>query len=231
MRLFWIIMAVIGGGLILLILNDTSGEPLGLSSSVAGQSLYLGIWAAVIAAGILGSGRRLGDVARQLGLWMLVILVLVAGYQYRYELQDFANRVTVGLIPGSPISVADGGNTVMLEKLANGHFGARGSVNGRTVNFIVDTGASSTVLTAADARAAGFDMSTLSFRSPVQTANGTAYAAIVVADTLSIGSIVRNRVPIFVIEQNLLEESLLGMNFLGTLSGFDVRGDRMILRD
>ena len=28
-----------------------------------------------------------------------------------------------------------------------------------------------------------------------------------------------------------LSQSLLGMNFIGSLSGFDVRGDRMILRD
>ena len=37
-------------------------------------------------------------------MWMLIILVFVAGYQYRYELQDFANRVTVGLVPGSPLT-------------------------------------------------------------------------------------------------------------------------------
>jgi aspartyl protease family protein len=230
MRRFWIIMAVMGVGLILLVANDSSGT-LGLSSDMAGQALYLGIWGAVIAAGVLGSGRPLGDMARSLAVWLLVILALVAGYQYRYELQDFANRITVGLIPGSPLTVNDGGNTVMLEKLANGHFGARGAVNGKTVDFIVDTGASSTVLTLADAAAAGFDTSALSFAVPVQTANGTARAAVVIADTVSVGTISRKRVPVFVTEQGSLPESLLGMNFIGTLSGFEVRGDRMILRD
>ena len=34
-----------------------------------------------------------------------------------------------------------------------------------------------------------------------------------------------------VAEGNGLDQTLLGMNFIGTLSGFDVRGDRMILRD
>lgn len=86
MKLFWIVMAVIGGGLILLIANGSSGM-LGMSNDVAGRALYLGVWALVLAAGILGSGRRLGDIARSLGIWILVILVLVAGYQYRYELQ------------------------------------------------------------------------------------------------------------------------------------------------
>ena len=231
MRLFWIIMAVIGVGLILLIVNDASSDALGVPSGYAGQALYLGIWGAVIAAGLIGSGRRFGDMARTLGIWVLLILTLVAAYQYRYELQDFASRITVGLIPGSPLSVNDGGNTVMLEKLANGHFGARGEVNGHSVDFIVDTGASATVLTLAAAEAAGFDTSTLSFNTPVQTANGTARAAVVIADTVTVGSITRRRVPVFVIEQDMLDQSLLGMNFIGTLSGFEVRGDRMILHD
>ena len=162
---------------------------------------------------------------------MLIILVFVAGYQYRYELQDFANRVTVGLVPGSPLTVNDGGNTVMLEKLANGHFGARGAVNGASVDFIVDTGASSTVLTAAAAEAAGFDTATLSFNVPISTANGSATPRSSSPTTVSVGTISRKSVPVFVAANGQLEQSLLGMNFIGTLSGFDVRGDRMILRD
>ena len=224
-------MAAIGIGLILLIASDTTGGGFGTSSNRVGQALYLGIWGLVLAAGILGSGRRLGDIARSLGLWVLAILALIAVYQYRYELQDFANRITAGLIPGSPLSISDDGNTVMLEKLGNGHFGARGSVNGKTVDFIVDTGASASVLTLADARRAGFDTSTLKFNVPVQTANGDARAAVVVADSVSVGTISRHRIPVFITEQGSLDQSLLGMNFIGTLSGFDVRGDRMILRD
>ena len=55
--------------------------------------------------------------------------------------------------------------------------------------------------------------------------------AVVVADTVSVGTITRHRVPVFITAQGSLEQSLLGMNFIGTLSGFEVRGDRMILRD
>ncbi|TIU69747.1 MAG: TIGR02281 family clan AA aspartic protease, partial [Mesorhizobium sp.] len=36
---------------------------------------------------------------------------------------------------------------------------------------------------------------------------------------------------VMVAAPGMLEQSLLGMNFIGSLSGFDVRGDRMILRD
>ena len=66
---------------------------------------------------------------------------------------------------------------------------------------------------------------------PIPTANGKAKAAVAVADTVSVGTISRRRVPVFVAARGQLEQSLLGMNFIGTLSGFEVRGDRMILRD
>ena len=201
-RFLWIIIAVIGGGLILLVLNDSAGSTFGIANDAFGQTLYLGIWGTVLAAGILGSGMRLGYVARSLALWLLVILALIAGYQYRYELQDFANRVTAGLVPGSPLSISDGdGNhVVMLDKLSNGHFGARAAINGAAVDVLVDTGASSTVLTASDARRAGFDTAALSFTIPVSTANGTAKAARVIADTITIGAITRRNVPMLVAE-------------------------------
>jgi aspartyl protease family protein len=230
-RFLWIILAPIGLGAAFLIgrelLSDTGTVDDGL-----GQGIYLAILGLVIAAGIFGR-RRLGETARSLGLWALIILVLVAGYQYRYELQDFASRVTAGLVPGSPLSVTDaeGGTTVMLEKRPNGHFEAETLVNGRTVRMMIDTGATSTVLTTRDAERAGIDTSALNYQVPVATANGQAMAARVVLGEIGVGAITRSNVPALVAAQGMLEQSLLGMNFIGTLSGFDIRGDRVILRD
>ncbi|TIW70658.1 MAG: TIGR02281 family clan AA aspartic protease, partial [Mesorhizobium sp.] len=56
-------------------------------------------------------------------------------------------------------------------------------------------------------------------------------AATVRTDELAIGGIVRKDMTVMVAAPGMLEQSLLGMNFIGSLSGFDVRGDRMILRD
>ena len=64
---------------------------------------------------------------------------------------------------------------------------------------------------------------------PISTANGNATAAVVIADTVSVGTISRRRCRCSC-SRGQLEQSLLGMNFIGTLSGFDMRGDRMILR-
>ena len=233
-RSFWIILAVLsGGGLILLIANDSRGDVFGIENETFGRLIYLGTLVTVIGAGILGSRHGLGETARSLALWVLIILFLVAGYQYRYELQDIASRVTVGLVPGSPLSITDGEGrkTVTLEKRSNGHFEARILINGKPVSALVDTGATTTVLTAADAARAGYDTQSLRFTIPVSTANGMTNAARAVADEIGIGVISRRNLPILVAEDGRLGQSLLGMNFIGTLSGFDVRGDRMILRD
>jgi len=232
-RFLWLILAVIGLALVLLIANNSTGSTFGIENNDFGRLVWLGLFAVVIGAGLLRSGRPLGALARNLCTWAVIVLALIAGYQYRYELQDIASRVTAGLVPGSPLALgeADGRATVTLEKGIDGHFQARVLVNGQPILAVVDTGATSTVLTAQDAMTAGFNPAALSYTVPVATANGMANAATVRTDELAIGAIVRRRMTVLVAAPGSLSQSLLGMNFIGSLSGFDVRGDRMILRD
>ncbi|TPL52970.1 TIGR02281 family clan AA aspartic protease [Mesorhizobium sp. B2-4-2] len=232
-RLFWILMLVIGVGAVLLMFNDSAGNTLGVENDDFGRLIWLGAFGALIGAGLLRSGRPLGAMARNLGAWAAITLALIAGYQYRYELQDFASRVTAGLVPGSPLAlgIEDGHATVTLDKADNGHFEARILINGAPVRTVVDTGATSTVLTSQDAQAAGINPAALDFTIPVSTANGTARAAAVKTNELAIGGIVRKNMPVMVAAPGMLGQSLLGMNFISSLSGFDVRGDRMTLRD
>lgn len=233
MRFFWTIMSILGAGVLLLVLTHDSGSVFGMQSRNFAGLLALGLLATVLSAGIIRRGTPFGEVVRTFAIWILIILALVAGYQYRYELQDVASRITAGLVPGSPLSIgtAENGNLVMLEKAGNGHFEARIEINGATVHTLVDTGATATVLTAQDAARAGYDVDSLSFQIPVMTANGQARAARVTADEIRVGTIVRENLPLLVAEPGRLSQSLLGMNFIGSLHGFDVRGDRMILRD
>lgn len=228
-RGFWLVLAAILAGLVFLIATQEPG--FGGDGDRYARVIGLSILGTVIAVGILGSRRRPGAVARGLAAWAAIILVLMAGYQYRYELQDVASRITAGLVPGSPLSLSADGNAVFLEKAANGHFEARITVDGVAVRAVVDTGASTTVLSAADARAVGVDPADLDYVIPVQTANGMARAARFTAAEIAVGTIVRRNMTVLVGEAGALEQSLLGMSFLGSLSGFDVRGDRMILRD
>ncbi|WP_159587925.1 retropepsin-like aspartic protease family protein [Chelativorans xinjiangense] len=232
MRLFWIIIALMAAGLALLIANHENGQVFGIENNAFASVLYLGLWAAVLIVGIAGSRMRFSAVARDLAYWLLILLILTTGYQYRYELQDVASRLTAGLVPGSPMTLAGSeGHAVMLDKSSNGHFEVRMLANGTTVRALVDTGASATVLTAADAERVGIAAQDLRFTTPVMTANGRALTARASLDTLRIGPIERTKMPVLVAEPGRLEQSLLGMQFLSSLSGFEMRGDRLILRD
>ncbi len=230
-RLFWIIVALLAIVILLLMSNNDGGTTMGLANDAFAQAAYMGIWGIVLAAGLLGSGIKLGEFARSMAVWAVIILALVAGYQYRYELQDVGARLTVGHIPASPISGMDseGNHTVRIEKSADGHFHINATVNDYKTEFLVDTGASSVVLSSKAASQAGYDINQLNFTIPIQTANGKAYAAPITISLLKVGSIERRDVRALVTQDGSMDGSLLGMSFLNSLKGFSVRSDQLIL--
>ncbi|MCG6856799.1 MAG: TIGR02281 family clan AA aspartic protease [Salaquimonas sp.] len=233
MKALWLILGVIGTAALLLIVNHDSGTLFGMDNDRFGSMVYFSVWALVIAAALFTRRGQWREMARNIVLWLAIILILMAGYLYRYDLQDFGARLTGGLIPGSPISdtYGDGQARITLIRGNDDHFHARAQVNGASVTFLVDTGASSVVLSANDAERAGIDIDRLSYTTPVTTANGRTTAAQIRLDSLDIGAIHRPDVMAMVARPGALNTSLLGMNYLSTLSSFDFRGDRLILTD
>jgi aspartyl protease family protein len=232
-RILWVVFGVIGVGLLLLLLNHQSGETLGLPNDAFASTLYLGIWGVVVAAAIVGSGQRLGEMARNAVIWLMAILLLSTGYVYRFELRDVGLRLVGGLLPGTAVSrlADDGSREAVLTKSLGGHFQARVDIDGQMLNMMIDTGASTIALSYQDAERIGIDMNSLRFIQPVRTANGTAMAAPITLSDVSVGGIMRNNVKAGVLERGRLSESLLGMSYLGSLSSFQMSGDQLILRD
>jgi len=111
-------------------------------------------------------------------------------------------------IPGKP--------RITLKADARGHFVATGSINGGSVRFLIDTGATLVVLPAAEARRLGIDY-LQGVRGRIQTANGVAAAWRVKLDTLKIGDIEVNNVEAVVNENDALGLVLLGMSFLNRM--------------
>lgn len=166
--------------------------------------------------------------------WALIAVALMTGYTYRTELQMVVNRVAGEVLPPGHVMTVEtkegGERAVRIRGDGNGHFAAQGTVNDVEVSLLVDTGASTVVLKAADAERAGIDVSGLSFSVPVQTANGTAYAAPVRLRSVGVGPIVFDGVEALVAKPGSLEESLLGMSFLRRLRSYEVVGDFITLR-
>lgn len=233
MKPLWLLLAAIGAVAIILIVNHDAGTVFGVENHDFASLAFYGLWGVLVASAIVPARGKWREAARNLVLWLAIILALMAGYLYRYELQDAVSRMSAGLIPGSPISqtATNGKAQVTLLRTDGGQFTARGEANGAGVGFLVDTGASIVVLTERDARSAGFDTGALSYDFPVSTANGRTTAAKIELETLAIGSIVRRKVRAMVAHESALETSLLGMNFLSQLTSFEFRGDRLVLTD
>lgn len=228
-----ILLSILAIGLLLLIVNHDVGRTFGLANDDFGQLVSLGAIATLLSAGIWQSRRRFGEGARQAAIWLLIVLALVSAYVYRFEFQGFGNRVLSGLMPGRATVITDseGRQEVVLQKMINGHFETNAAVNGKEINMLVDTGASSIALTYEDAERIGLDPENLSYIVTVMTANGRAQAAPVMLQEISVGPITRRNIGATVAAKGRLDQSLLGMSFLSTLEMLQMRTDELRLRD
>ena len=101
---------------------------------------------------------------------------------------------------------------VILSADTNGHFFTQGAINGVPVSFLVDTGATSVAIGAADAKRMNLDFDRAS-PIAVGTAAGIQKAWRVTFNTVKVGGITLNQVEGFVVEANI-SPALLGMSFL-----------------
>jgi aspartyl protease family protein len=127
-----------------------------------------------------------------------------------------------------PRDAAGGGATQILRG-PDGHWWADAMVDGRAVHLMVDTGATVVALTPEDAHRLGLDLSPADFSDEIRTAAGPARAARVRLPSLSVGAVRVADVDAVVVE-NGLPHSLLGMSWLGRLSGFEASADALTLR-
>lgn len=116
-----------------------------------------------------------------------------------------------------------------LRTAPDGHYYATAEVNGRTLDVMVDTGASMVALTYEDAERAGLRLRPTDFTTRVNTANGPAAVAPVTLDRVSIGRIEVRNVRAAVCERGRLDKTLLGMSFLSRLERVDISQGRLTL--
>lgn len=104
-----------------------------------------------------------------------------------------------------------------------------GSINGLTVDFLVDTGASAIAMNAAQARRLGIDYLVEGNSTFVTTASDVIRAYKVSLDVVRVGAIERRNVDALVMDGAQPQEVLLGMSFMSDLE-MSNEGNRLILR-
>jgi aspartyl protease family protein len=182
--------------------------------------LYRVGWIALIGASVLAFARsRPRSALRNAAIWAVIFIGLTGILSFKDDMAFIGNRFLGALSPMQGMSHEDG--SVSFPAGPDGHFYVQATVNGGRVTFMVDTGASDIVLAPDDARRIGFDPDLLEFDQLAETANGTVRGASIRLDSLTVGSIAMSDLPAAVNEADM-SESLLGMEFLGRLSGWRV---------
>jgi aspartyl protease family protein len=118
---------------------------------------------------------------------------------------------------------------VQIARGQGGEFALQAKINGVSAPMVIDTGATSVVLTYETAKAAGLPLELLEYDVDVETAGGHTRAARLTLDRLAIGKLVERSVPALVVPHGQMKTNLLGMSFLDRLESWEVHADRLML--
>lgn len=141
-------------------------------------------------------------------------------------------RATVTPEPENVAEIEDPlpGRAVRIAQGRNGHFFLDAKVNGATIPFVVDTGASYVALNYDDARRAGIHLKKSDFKYKSRTANGIAHFAKAKLKTIRYKGIRLRDVQAFVAQRGALSgQNLLGNSFLNQLREFKIKDGNLIM--
>ena len=124
---------------------------------------------------------------------------------------------------------SDHGGIVRLRADRNGHYVTKIEANNRSLDALVDTGATVVALRYEDARALGLIFPGDRYDVGVRTANGEGRARRVKLRSVTVGTITVRDVDALVLEQGALATNLLGMSFLNRLARFEVQRGQLVL--
>src|SRR5258705_12869600 len=170
-----------------------------------------------------------GGCAVTRALLILVMLARPAGAVVAYGDPDQITRAsdTVSqMLRRRSLSPAP---AVQIARGQAGEFALHAKINGVKAPMVIDTGATSVVLTWETAKAIGLPLEMLEYNVDVETAGGHTKAARLTLDRLAVGGLVEKSVPALVVPRGQMKTNLLGMSFLDRLESWGVQADKVML--
>ncbi len=183
-----------------------------------------GLMLGLVASNLWGRRLNFSQTIRMMLIWTALFSGIYVLFLFRGEARAVWDRAKVD-ISGQQADAS--GHVLRIPMRSDGHFWAVGAVNGQRVDFLIDSGATTTALSASAARMAGIDATT-SLQIPVDTANGTIMASPIRIGELAVGPIRQTdaRATVSDVSGDL---NLLGMSFLSKLKSWKVEGRTLIL--
>jgi len=162
-------------------------------------------------------------------LLVLVMLAATAGAVVAYGDPERIARASDTVSELIRRRAASPARAVQVPRGQAGEFALHAKINGVKAPMVIDTGATSVVLTWETAKAAGLPLELLEYDVNVETAGGHTKAARLTLDRLAVGKLVERSVPALVVPRGQMKVNLLGMSFLDRLESWEVRPDRLML--
>jgi aspartyl protease family protein len=176
-------------------------------------------------------------------IWVLVVMrqilifaaavLMVGGYLARFADQAVEGHTVTHASPARPTyesrQPTTSGRSQILDGDRHGHFKVEARIEGRHIDFIVDTGASLVIMRESDAARTGIRPSPSDYTATVSTANGKIKAAPAKLDRVEVGGITVYDVPALVLPDEALSQNLLGVSFLSRLKRYEYAKGRMVL--
>ena len=162
-------------------------------------------------------------------LLVLLVLAATAGAVVAYGDPERIARASDTVLEMLRKRAETPARAVQISRGQTGEFALQAKINGVNAPMVVDTGATSVVLTYETAKAAGLPLELLEYDVDVETAGGHAKAARLTLDRLAVGKLVERSVPALVVPHGQMKTNLLGMSFLDRLESWEVHADRLLL--
>jgi aspartyl protease family protein len=162
-------------------------------------------------------------------LLALIVFVATIGVVVAYKDPEQIARATDSVSQMLRKRAALPARAVQIARGQSGEFALQARINGVSAPMVIDTGATSVVLTYETAKAAGLPLELLEYDVDVETAGGHTRAARLTLDRLAIGKLVERSVPALVVPHGQMKTNLLGMSFLDRLESWEVHPDKLML--
>ena len=172
-----------------------------------------------------GLMARREPAAKMITMALAWIAIFGAGFvlfTFRDNLGWVAQRLKAEAV-GTPV---EQGKETRVPMAIDGHFWVTAKLNGHDVKFLVDSGATTTTIDRATAKAAGIEVSGRRDRY-VRTGNGVIRVSSGRADELTVGTITRRNLGLEIADHDDL--NVLGMNYLSSLSRWGVEGRWLVM--
>ncbi len=193
----------------------------------AADFVYLMAVMVLVISALMVRKVPIGQGLRMFACWVMIFLAAFVAFTLKDDFIALGKRVVEETRGGGSVVVAEG-KELRIKQSLDGHFWVDARINGEKIRFLIDSGATTTSLSAATARRAGIDPAK-GFPALVRTANGVVQVQRGRAEEVKVGTIERRNLAVHISEA-FGDMKVLGMNFLSSLSGWGVEGKWLVLK-